>query len=80
METTRVDGVRFNGHRKKQVHLVAVEVGVVRRRDGQVQSERRVVQDFDAMRHDRHLVERRLAVEDDQVVVSQMSFDDEPRM
>jgi len=80
METTRVDGVRFNGHRKKQVHLVAVEVGVVRRRDGQVQSKCGMVQDFHAMRHDRHLVERGLSVKNNEIVISEMSFDDEPRM
>jgi hypothetical protein len=39
-----------------------------------------VVQHLDAVRHDRHLVERRLAVEHDEVVVAQMPFDDEPRV
>eukprot|EP00962_Isochrysis_galbana_P015943 scaffold4556_cov114-Isochrysis_galbana.AAC.9 len=45
-----------------QVHLAAVKVGIVRRGDGEVQPEGRIGHDADAVRHDRHLVQRRLAV------------------
>ena len=57
-----------------QVHLVAVEVGVVGRRHRQVHPERRPVQHLDAVAHDGHLVQRRLPVEDDDVVVPQVSL------
>ena len=33
-----------------------------------------MVQHLDAMRHDRHLVERGLSVKDNQVVIAQMAF------
>jgi len=58
------------------VHLVAAgEVGVVRRTDDGVQPERLVRHDHDLVGHDRHPVERRLAVEDDDVAVDEVAVD-----
>ena len=63
------------GRRYARSSLVAVEVGVVRAFvAGQVQSKGTMVQDFHAMRHDRHLVERRASVKNNQVVIAQMAF------
>eukprot|EP00965_Chrysotila_dentata_P070805 2340474-Pleurochrysis_carterae.AAC.3 len=53
-------GARLHGLHHVQVHLVAVEVGVVRRGDGEVHAEGGVGHDLDA---------RRLAVEHDDVAV-----------
>lgn len=52
-----------------QVHFVPVEVGVVGRRHREVHPEGRPVEHLHAVPHDGHLVERRLPVEDDDVVV-----------
>ena len=57
------------------VHLVAVEIGVVRRRDREVESEGRVRHDAHLVTHHRHLVQRRLAIEDNVVAVLNMSLD-----
>src|SRR5207249_4973839 len=46
-----------------QVHLVAVEVRVVRRTHGQVEAERLMGHDADLVRHHRHPVQRGLPVE-----------------
>ena len=54
------------------VHLVAVKVGVVRGRDAQVEAEGREGQDLDLVAHHRHLVQRRLPVEEHQVAVLQV--------
>ena len=64
--------------RHVQVHLVAVKVGVVRRRDRQVEPEGRVRHELDAVRHHRHLVQRRLPVEQDNVAVLEVALDDPP--
>ena len=58
------------------VHLVAVKVGVVGRRDAEVEPERRVRQDAHAVRHHAHLVQRGRAVKDDVVAVAQVALDD----
>jgi len=60
---------RLHGLHHVQVHLVAVEVGVVRRRHGEVEAEGGVGHDLDPVRHDGHLVQRRLPVEHDDVPV-----------
>ena len=39
-----------------------------------------MVQHLDPMRHDRHLVERRLSVKNNQVVIAQMAFDHKTRV
>jgi len=64
------------GLRDVQVHLIAVEVSIVRCSTTQVQPERRPVKDFDLVSHDAHLVQRRLTVEQDDVVVTEVPFDD----
>ncbi len=51
------------------VHLVAVEVGVVGRADGQVEPEGRVGQDPHAVAHHGHPVQRGLPVEEHVVAV-----------
>mmetsp|Transcript_25765 Transcript_25765/g.81410 ORF Transcript_25765/g.81410 Transcript_25765/m.81410 type:complete len:234 (+) Transcript_25765:3057-3758(+) len=58
-----------------QVHLVAIKVGVVRRGDGEIEPEGGVGHDAHAMRHDRHLVKRRLPVEHDNVAVLDVPLD-----
>ncbi len=59
-----------------QVHLIAVEVGVVRRTDAQVEPEGASVHDPDAVPHHGHPVQRRLPVEQDHVPVDQLPLDD----
>ena len=63
-------GASLHTLRHVQVHLVAVEIRVVGRRAAQVHAERRPRQDFDAMTHHRHFVQRRLPVEDHQIAVA----------
>ena len=58
-----------------QVHLITIKVGVVRRRDTEVETESRVVHEFDAMRHHTHLVQRRLTVKEHIVTIAQVTFD-----
>ena len=57
------------GLRNMGVHLVAVKVRIVGRRDGYVQAERIVGQHLHAVPHHRHSVERRLAIKEDDVAV-----------
>ena len=57
-----------------QVHLVAVEVGVVGTGVAQVHSEGRPGQDLDLVAHHTHLVERRLPVEDDEIAVADVTL------
>ena len=59
-----------------QVHFVAVKVGVVGLTDAFIEAEGPVWTDFDAMGEDREFVERRLAVEEYDVAVSDVSIDD----
>jgi len=59
-----------------QIHLVAVKVGVVRRGDSEVETQRREGHHLDAMPHHGHLVQRRLPVEDDVVAVQHVPLDD----
>lgn len=56
--------------RDVHIHLVAVEIGIVRRRHTQVKSESLERQDFDPMAHQRHLVKGGLPIEDDVVAVT----------
>jgi len=58
-----------------QVHLVAVEVRVVRRTDGEVETERLVGHDADLVGHHRHPVQRGLPVEQHDVAVDELPFD-----
>ncbi len=58
-----------------QVHLVTVEISVVRRCDGQIQAESRVGHHTDSVtRIARLFVQRRLTVEDDEIAVDQMAL------
>mmetsp|Transcript_15419 Transcript_15419/g.31430 ORF Transcript_15419/g.31430 Transcript_15419/m.31430 type:complete len:224 (-) Transcript_15419:876-1547(-) len=59
-----------------EVHLVSVEVGVVRGRAGKVEAEGRPVEHLSPVAHNTHLVQTRLAVEDDDVVVPEVPLDD----
>ena len=54
-------GLHGLGH--VQVHLVTVEIGVVRRRIAQVHTERRPWQYLHLVTHHTHFVQRRLTVE-----------------
>src|SRR3989441_1335156 len=58
-----------------QVHLVAVEVRVVRRTYGQVESERLMGHDADLVRHHRHPVQRGLPVEQHEVALDELPLD-----
>mmetsp|Transcript_15235 Transcript_15235/g.35012 ORF Transcript_15235/g.35012 Transcript_15235/m.35012 type:complete len:225 (+) Transcript_15235:3832-4506(+) len=62
-------GPRLHRLHDVQIHLVAIEVGIVRRGDGQVHAKRRVGHDAHAVRHDGHFVQRRLPIEHDNVAV-----------
>jgi len=57
------------------VHLIPVEVGVVRTRVAQVHSERRPRQHLHSVTHHTHFMERRLAIEDDVVAIVNVTFD-----
>ena len=59
------------------VHLVAVEVRVVRRAHAEVDAERLPRHDLHLVRHHRHAVERRLPVEQHDVAVHEVALDDE---
>lgn len=61
-------GLHALGH--VQVHLVAVEIGVVRRRAGQVHPEGGPGQHLHPVSHHTHLVQRRLTIENYQVAVA----------
>mmetsp|Transcript_10070 Transcript_10070/g.31758 ORF Transcript_10070/g.31758 Transcript_10070/m.31758 type:complete len:430 (+) Transcript_10070:3040-4329(+) len=60
--------------RHVQVHLIAVEIRVVRRRHGQVEAEGGVAHHLHPVAHDGHLVQRRLPVEQHQVVVANVAL------
>lgn len=57
------------------VHLVTIEISVVRSCDGQVESECRKRKHLDSMTHDGHLMQRWLPVEQDIVSILQVSLD-----
>jgi len=65
---------RLHGLRHVQVHLVPVEVRVVGRGDGEVKAEGGEGHDLDAVRHDRHFMQRGLPVEEDHVAVLQVAL------
>ena len=69
-------GARLLRLRQVEVHLVAVEVGVVRRAHALVEAERAPLHHARAVRHDRELVQRRLPVEEHDVAVGQVALDD----
>ena len=56
------------------IHFVAVKVSVVRTRNQHIQPERLIGQHLHPVRHHRHLVERRLSVEQHNVPVNQMAI------
>ena len=56
------------------VHLVAIEVSIVRSCHRQVQAERGIWKHLDSVSHDRHLVERGLSIEEDIVTILEMPF------
>ena len=68
---------RLQSLRNVHVHLVAIEIGVVRARDAQVEAERRVRQDAHAVAHHRHLVQRGLPVEEHDVAVLEVALNAE---
>ncbi len=57
------------------IHLVAVKVGVIRRTDGRVEPERLVRHHDDFVSHNRHPVQRGLAVEHHNISVDQVTID-----
>ena len=59
-----------------QVHLVTVEVRVVRGADALVEPEGPVFENLRAVGHDRESVQRRLAVEEHDVAVDHVPLDD----
>ncbi len=65
----------LHGLRDVQVHLVSVEVGVVRCGVAQVHAEGGPGQDANLVPHHTHLVERGLAVEHHQVAVADVALD-----
>ena len=56
------------------VHLVSVKVGVVGRGHTEVETERGPGKDFDPVTHHGHFVEGRLTVEDDQVIIDNVTL------
>lgn len=56
------------------VHLISVEVSVVRGGNGQVQAESRIGKHLDSVTHQRHLMEGRLTIENDIIIVSQVTL------
>ena len=60
--------------RHVHVHLVPVEVGVVRRGHREVEPEGRVRQDLHAVPHDGHLVQARLPVEQHRIAVVEVAL------
>lgn len=74
-ELTELRGCR-NALRDVHVHLVTVEVGILRAGCGDVETERRVGKDTHAVSLHRSLVKRRLAVEEHDVAVDEVAVDD----
>lgn len=66
---------RLHGLRHVKVHFVAVKVGVVGTRVAEVHAEGGPRKNLDPVAHHGHLVERRLAVEDDVVAVVNVALD-----
>mmetsp|Transcript_9852 Transcript_9852/g.28938 ORF Transcript_9852/g.28938 Transcript_9852/m.28938 type:complete len:381 (-) Transcript_9852:863-2005(-) len=64
----------LHGLRHVEVHLVAVKVGVVGGGHREVEAEGGVGHDLDAVRHDGHLVQRGLAVEEHHVAVLEVAL------
>ena len=64
------------GLRDVRVHLIAVKIRIVGRRDGYVQAERIVGQHFHTVPHHRHTVQRRLPVEEHDVPVHDVAIHD----
>jgi hypothetical protein len=62
-------GARLLGLRQVQIHLVAVEVGIVRRAHALVKAEGAARHHARTVRHNRELVQRRLTVEEHHVAV-----------
>ena len=56
------------------VHLVTIEIGVIRRSHRQVEPEGGVWQDADPVAHHGHLMQRRLTVKDDHVAIHHVPF------
>jgi len=63
------------GLRHVEVHLVAIEVGIVRRADALVETEGAVRNDACAVGHDGQLVEGGLSVEEDHIAVGHVPLD-----
>mmetsp|Transcript_1042 Transcript_1042/g.3835 ORF Transcript_1042/g.3835 Transcript_1042/m.3835 type:complete len:222 (+) Transcript_1042:3-668(+) len=71
---------RFVRLRQVHVHFIAIEIGVVRRRHGDVHTKRRVRHDAHSVSHDTHFVQRRLTVKQNHVVVLHVSFNAIPKL
>ena len=69
-------GTRFLALEDVEVHLVSVEVRVVRRADAEVEPEGLACHDPDAVGHHGHPVQRRLPVEEHYITVGELALDD----
>ncbi len=67
-------GARFLGLGNMQIHLVAVEISIVRSAHTFVETEGPPWTNLGVMAHNTQLVKRRLAVEEDNVSVFQVSL------
>ena len=73
-------GARFHRLLHMQIHFVAVEIGIVRRGDGQIEAKRGPRQHLHQMAHHTHFVQRRLPIENDDVIVPDVPFDLVPNL
>ena len=56
------------------VHFISVEVGVIRCGNTEIKAESLVIKNFYAMTHHRHLMQRRLSIKNDVIVILEMSL------
>jgi hypothetical protein len=60
--------------RNEHVHLVSIEICVVRGCDREVESEGRPREHLHSMTHDTHLMQRWLSVEEYKIIIHEMSL------
>jgi len=67
---------RFFRLRQVHVHFISIEIRIVRRTNTRVEAKRFPLHNFNAVRHDGNFVQRGLSIEEDNVAILHVPFDD----
>ena len=59
-----------------KVHLITIEIGVVRTGTTQVETEGGPIKNLGIVPHDTHFMKRRLTIEEDDIPITQVTLDD----